>query len=147
MMSKVDPCLFMSKTVICVVYVDDCLFWASSKSEIDNVIKSFKEDGHSFNWEHSKGESVSDFLGIDIKTLDYGVFQFCQTGLIRKILEPTWMDQCNRLPTLTKVEAPLGTDSNGSEAKRDWTIPYASVIGMMLYLELKTRPDIAFEFY
>ena len=25
--SKVDPCLFMSKTVICVVYVDDCLFW------------------------------------------------------------------------------------------------------------------------
>ena len=25
-MSKVDPCLFMSKTVICVVYVDDCLF-------------------------------------------------------------------------------------------------------------------------
>ena len=26
-MSKVDLCLFMSKTVICVVYVDDCLFW------------------------------------------------------------------------------------------------------------------------
>ena len=28
--SKVDPCIFMSKTVICVVYVDDCLFWAHS---------------------------------------------------------------------------------------------------------------------
>ena len=27
-MSKVDLCLFMSKTVICVVYVNDCLFWA-----------------------------------------------------------------------------------------------------------------------
>ena len=27
-MNKVDPCLLMSKTVICVVYVDDCLFWA-----------------------------------------------------------------------------------------------------------------------
>ena len=25
-MIKVDPCLFMYKTVICVVYVDDCLF-------------------------------------------------------------------------------------------------------------------------
>ena len=55
-MSKVDPCLFMSKTVICVVYVDDCLFWAFSKSEIDNVMKSFKEDVTSYNWEHSKGE-------------------------------------------------------------------------------------------
>ena len=77
MMSKVDPCLFMSQPVICVVYVDDCLFWACSQSEIDNVMKYFKEDGPSYNWEHSKGESVSEFLGIDIKTLDDGVFQFC----------------------------------------------------------------------
>ena len=55
-MSKVDPCLFMSKTVIFVVYVDDCLFWSRSKSEIENVIKSLKGDGPSYNWEHSKGE-------------------------------------------------------------------------------------------
>ena len=26
MMNKVDPCMFMSNTVMCVVYVDDCLF-------------------------------------------------------------------------------------------------------------------------
>ena len=55
MMSKVDPCLFMSKTVICVVYVDYCLFWSGSQSEIDNVMKYFKEDGPSYNWEHLKG--------------------------------------------------------------------------------------------
>ena len=76
MMIKVYPCLFMSKTVIFVVYVDDCLFWARSQYELDNVMKSFKEDGPSYNWEHSKGESVSEFLCIDIKTLDNGVFQF-----------------------------------------------------------------------
>ena len=90
-MSKVDTCLFMSKTVICVVYVDDCLFWARSQSDIDNVLKSFKEDGPSYKLEHSKGESVSDFIGIDIKTLDHGGFQFCQTGLIRKVLESIGM--------------------------------------------------------
>ena len=67
-MSKVDPYLFTSKNVICVVHVDDYLFSACSQSEIDNVTKSFKEDGPSYNWEHSKGESVSEFLGIDIKT-------------------------------------------------------------------------------
>ena len=54
-MSKVDLCLFMSKTVICVVYVDVCLFWACSQSEIKNVMKSFKEVGTSYNWENSKG--------------------------------------------------------------------------------------------
>ena len=76
-MSKVDTCLFMSKTVIYVVYVDDCLFWAYSQSEIKDEMKSFKKDGPSYNWEQSKGESVPEFLGIDIKTFDKGGFQFC----------------------------------------------------------------------
>ena len=40
-MRKVYPCLFMSKTVIFVVNVDDCLFWELSQSDIDNVLKSF----------------------------------------------------------------------------------------------------------
>ena len=75
-MSKVDPCLFLSKTVICAVYLDDFLFWTCSHSEIDNVMKYFKEDGPSYNWEHSNGESVSELLGVDIKTLDNGGFQF-----------------------------------------------------------------------
>ena len=107
-------------TVICVVYVDDCIFWARSQSEIDNVMKSFKEDGPSYNWEHSKVESVYEFLGIDIKTLDNDEFQFCQTGLIRKVLEATGMEHCNGFPTPTKFESPVGTEANSSEAKRDW---------------------------
>ena len=47
--------MFMSKTVICVVYVDDCLFWERSKSDIDNVMKSFKEDDPSYNLGKLKG--------------------------------------------------------------------------------------------
>ena len=47
MMRKVDSCLFISKTVICVVYVDYCLFWACSQPDIDNVMKYFKEGGPS----------------------------------------------------------------------------------------------------
>ena len=54
------------------------------------------------------------------------------------------MEDCNGLPTPTKVEAPLGTDVNVSEAKRDWPNTYASVIGMMLYLASNKRPDISF---
>ena len=50
MMRKVDTCILMSNNVICVVYVDDCLLCARSKSDIDNVMKSFKEDGTSYNW-------------------------------------------------------------------------------------------------
>ena len=54
------------------------------------------------------------------------------------------MEHCNGLPTLNKVEAPLGTDANGYEANRDWPNLYASVIWMMLYPESNTRADISF---
>ena len=54
-----------------------------------------------------------------------------------KVLEATVMEYCNGLPTPTKVEAPLGTDVNGSEANRDWPNSCASIIGMMLYLAFK----------
>ena len=87
---------------------------------------------------------MSEFLGIDIKTLDNGRFQFCQTGLIRKVLEATGMEKCNGLPTPTKVDAPLGTDENSSEAKKDWPNAYAYVIGTMLYLSSNTRPYISY---
>ena len=63
---------------------------------------------------------MSEFLGIDIKTLDNGGFQSCKTGFIKKVLEATGMDHCNGFPKPTNVEAPLGTDANGSEAKRYW---------------------------
>ena len=53
------------------------------------------------------------------------------------------MDHCNGLSTSTNVKAPLETDANGYEPKRYWPNSYASVIGMMLYLESNTRPDIS----
>ena len=69
---------------------------------------------------------------------------FCQTVLIRKVLKSTGIEDCNELPTPTKVEAPLGIDVNGSEAKIYRPNSYASFIGMMLYLASNTRPDISF---
>ena len=77
---------------------------------------------------------MSEFLVIYIKTLDDGGFKFCQTGLIHKVLEDTWMEHCNGLPTLTKVEVPIGTYTNVSEANRYLPNSHASVIGMILYL-------------
>ena len=134
----------MSNTVICVVYGDNCLFWARSQYEIDNLMKSFKEIGHSYNWEHSKGEQVSDFLDIDTKTLDGGGFNFCQIGLICKILESTGMEHCDGFQKLTKVEAPIGIDKYGFKDNRDCTNSYDYVIGMIFYLESNIRPYIYF---
>ena len=64
---------------------------------------------------------MTDFLGIDIKTLNDGGFQFYQTGFICKVLEATDIENCNGFPIPTKVESPIGTYKNGSEANRDYT--------------------------
>ena len=84
-------------------------------------------------------------LGINIKTLYYGGFQFYQNGLFRKVWEATGMEHCNGSPIPTKVESHLGVYDNGSEANRDWPNLYAYVIVMMLYLVSNTRPYISFD--
>jgi hypothetical protein len=42
--SNKDPCLFIGKTVIAVVYVDDVLFYSKSNDEIDRIITSLRND-------------------------------------------------------------------------------------------------------
>ncbi len=37
--SKYDPCLFMNKSIIVIVYVDDILFYGRSEAEIDKLIE------------------------------------------------------------------------------------------------------------
>ena len=44
------------------------------------------------------------------------------------------MDHCNGFPTPSKVDAPLGIECNGSEAKIDFPNLYDSVISIMFYL-------------
>ena len=88
-----------------------------------------------------------DLLGMGINKLYDGVLQFYQTGSIHKVLEDTGVYYCDGFPTPSKVEALLGTDYNGSEAKRDWPNSCDSVIGVMLYLASKIIPDISSAFH
>ena len=42
--SASDPCLFLHQDVICLVYVDDCLFFAHDQMKIDAVIQDLQKD-------------------------------------------------------------------------------------------------------
>jgi len=41
--SEVDPCLFISEKVICLVYIDDTLFFSANESDIYTVFKKLRE--------------------------------------------------------------------------------------------------------
>ena len=48
--SKIDPCLFIGKKVCAIVYVDDVVFFARDKRDINTLIQTFTDDGNKFNW-------------------------------------------------------------------------------------------------
>ena len=64
-----------------------------------------------------------------------------QPGLIKKVIEATGMELSSTNKTPTSQTA-LGSDPEGSPIKETWK--YSSVVGMLFYLSMNTRPDIAF---
>jgi hypothetical protein len=58
----VDPCLFISDKCICLVYVDDTLFYSPKQEYIDEAIQKLWDSGMELEVE----DSVAGFLGVHI---------------------------------------------------------------------------------
>jgi hypothetical protein len=60
---EIDPCLFISDKCICLVYVDDTLFYAPKAEYIKEAINKLKAIG----MELEVKDSVAGFLGVHIE--------------------------------------------------------------------------------
>jgi len=58
--SEVDPCIFISEKVICLVYIDETLFFSPNELDIDAVLKKLRE----LNLELNIEDDVAGFLGV-----------------------------------------------------------------------------------
>jgi hypothetical protein len=87
--SEIDPCLFLKKGCICVVYVDDTIFAGPDAKMLEQEIRSpvvaSDECDHSFQL-RDEGE-VGYFLGIIIEKQKGNAFLLTQTGLIEKVIK------------------------------------------------------------
>lgn len=133
----VDPCLFVSKTVICLVYVDDTLFFSKDDAEIEKVLKALDQLDLTFTRE----DDVAGFLGVHIRrSAGTGEIELTQTGLTDRIIEALGVAD------LEPIDVPateiLGKDPDGDPP--DCSFNYASVIGMLWYLYGHSRPDLGF---
>ena len=141
--SSLDPCLFMKKGIICVVYVDDTIFAGADEKVLESEIQALgvskDEQRHSFVL-RNEGE-VGNFLGIKIEKQAGSAFLLTQTGLIDKVIKATGMDDCNSVAT-PALPVPVHTDVNGTSIQESWEYP--SVIGMLMYLSSNSRPDISY---
>ncbi len=141
--SVVDPCLFLKKGMMCVIYVDDTIFASANVADIDAEIHALgiasNEQRHTFSL-RDEGQ-VNAFLGIQIQQISPNEFELTQTGLIDKVLAATNLTNCNGCETPTLMD-PLHADLSGAPFAESWR--YDSVIGMLMYLSGNSRPDIAY---
>jgi hypothetical protein len=61
--SKLDPCLFISKSLIVIIYVDDIVIYGKSDDEINELIERLKQDNDAL---HREG-TAEGYLGVDIQ--------------------------------------------------------------------------------
>lgn len=135
--SKEDDCLYSYASggvvIYLLVHVDDILAVSNSVPSLKNYMNIV---GRAFEIK-DLGE-VKSYLGISLQRNEEGFFEMSQSEYIQKILEVTEMNDAkvSRIPMDTgyhKVEGePL--DSNDD---------YRKLIGMLLYLSVNSRPDIA----
>ena len=61
--SQHDPYLFYGEDVICLAYVDDCIFFAKDYEAIDRLLQKLKDHKLKFTLE----EDVHAFMGVEIE--------------------------------------------------------------------------------
>jgi hypothetical protein len=131
-----EPCLFIKKDIMIVVYVNDCIFIGTDPAVIDRELAILKK-----TFDLDKEDNMAGFLGVAITTDKFGAKTLTQVGLIDRVLRMKDMLDASGNATPAAYGA-LGKDENGHPRIETWN--YRAVIGMLLYLSSNSQPDIAF---
>ena len=143
----VDRCIYRkisgSKFIFLVLYVDDILLAANDLGILYET-KSFL----SKNFEMKDMGEASYVIGISIsRKRSHGLLGLSQKAYIEKILERFNMNNCSAgVVPIQKGDkfSLMQCPKNDVEHKQMESIPYASVVGSLIYLQTCTRPDISF---
>jgi hypothetical protein len=135
---EIDPCLFLSDKCICLVYVDDTLFYSPKAEYIEEAIAKLKELGMELEVE----DSVAGFLGVHIERdeKDQSI-KLTQSGLTKRIIEALEVSH-HPIKHTPAGHEPLTKDISGDPP--DAKFNYSSVVGMLQYLQGHSRPDITY---
>ena len=138
--SKFDPCLYYRKSIVFLVYIDDCIIFGPDDSVIDEVVADLRKSTQNFTID-DQGE-VGDFLGIQIQKLDDGSIVLTQPQLINSIIQDLHLQSGSNPKTTPAITSKvLYKDADGTDMTPEFH--YHSVIGKLNFLKKSTRPDIS----
>jgi len=145
--NTVDRCIYMkvseSMFIILVLYVDDILLATNNVAMLHDVKKFLSN-----NFEMKDIGEASYVIGIKIfHDISQGLLGLSQKSYINKVLERFKMDKCSAgIIPIQKGDkfSQMQCPKNDLERKAMESIPYASVVGSLMYAQTCTRPDISF---
>ncbi|KAL0318363.1 UNVERIFIED_CONTAM: Retrovirus-related Pol polyprotein from transposon TNT 1-94 [Sesamum angustifolium] len=143
----VDQCIYLkvsgSKYIFLVLYVDDILL-ASSDMGLLHETKVFLAK----NFEMKDMGEASYVIGIEIhRDRSKRILGLSQKAYIEKVLAKFRMSACSSTAAPIVKGDKFGihqSPQNSLEENQMKNVPYASVVGSLMYVQVCTRPDIAF---
>lgn len=129
-----EQCLFTKNNseLILGIYVDDGILMGKNQQEMKQIIKELKSE-----FKMTVENKPKTFVGFEIIKEERDI-KLLQADYITKILKQYNMNNAKpvKIPLLKR-------EGNETELKNK-NYPYREVVGSLLYLSTKTRPDIAY---
>ena len=82
--SKADPCVFMKKEMIVLLYVDDMIVVNRKQNQIEDLYNSLLQGNENFKL--TKEGKIDNYLGVELKDNPDGIFEASQPHLIKRII-------------------------------------------------------------
>lgn len=141
--SKSDPCLYMKcdsegARFLVAVYVDDIVLGGENEAELKSVKKRLSQ-----RFEMKDLGPLHCFLGVKIVQDEAsGSIWMGQPSYTEKILQKYGMAECKAVSTPASPDVKLVPCANPDDVCDQQA--YQAIVGSLLYLSTKTRPDIAY---
>ena len=138
--SVMDPCVFIRKsksnTLILLIWVDDCIIFASSLRIMNEFKRNF---GQTFKIKDLG--SLTWFLGIQFK-IEKDVIRMNQKLYTQNIIKR--FNEQNSTPRTLPCDPNIYEILEAKSDKLGSPTTYREIVGSLIYLMTCTRPDIAF---
>jgi hypothetical protein len=136
--SLIDDCVFFCGEIIFMVYVDNGIFLGINDLHLQEVIKEIQNLGLNIE---DQGHPA-DYVGVNIKKLKDGHYEFTQRALIDSIINDVGLKDAKVKPVPAKVSLQLHTFKD--KPTFNLNFKYRSAVGKLNYLAQTTGPDIMY---
>jgi hypothetical protein len=136
-----DHCVYIrsegKEYVVIVIYVDDLIVMAKTKTSIDEICKQLKND-----FDIKELGEIKYCLGIQVKrNREKKTIEINQEAMIDRVAKRFAIEECK--PTYLPADVNSKLVKSMDQDNKATKMPYRELVGSLMYIMVCTRPDIS----